>query len=90
MLSFDYEISPNGPVLTDGIGWMDCRIIKLADLGGDHGLIIGQAQQVWFNPEFLDTTGTPYSKISPLMQVTGNRFTTATQFQQIPYYTQDS
>lgn len=85
-LSFDYGASSYGPVLVDGIGWLDCRIIELADFGGDHGLIVGQAQQAWFNPEFLDPDGVPHAQTNPLMQVTGNRFTTATQFQQVPYY----
>jgi flavin reductase (DIM6/NTAB) family NADH-FMN oxidoreductase RutF len=89
-LNFDYEASPYGPVLADGIGWMECRVTERVDLGGDHGLVIGQAQQVWFNPEFLDSEGTPRGQITPLMQVTGNRFTTATQLQQVPYYGQDS
>lgn len=85
-LFFNYDASSYGPVLVDGIGWTDCRIIKLADFGGDHGLVVGQVQRAWFNPEFLDPDGVPHAQINPLMQVTGNRFTTATQFQQIPYY----
>jgi flavin reductase (DIM6/NTAB) family NADH-FMN oxidoreductase RutF len=85
-LSFDYDISPYGPVLVDGIGWMDCQIVELADFGGDHGLIIGLAQRAWFNPEFLNLDGIPHTQVNPLMQVTGNRFTTATQYQQVAYY----
>ncbi len=88
-LAFDYEASPYGPVLADGIGWTECRITERADFGGDHGLIVGQAQKAWFNPEFLDPEGIPRGHTTPLMQVTGNRFTTATQLQQIPYYDQD-
>lgn len=84
------DISPYGPVLVDGIGWMDCRTIQRADLGGDHGLIIGQTRQAWFNPEFLNSEGIPHTEASPLMQVTGNRFTTAAQVRQIPYYDRDS
>ncbi|MGH4016080.1 MAG: flavin reductase family protein [Pseudonocardiaceae bacterium] len=89
-LAFDYEASPYGPVLAAGIGWMECRITERVDLGGDHGLIVGQAQKVWFNSEFLDSEGTPRGHTTPLIQVTGNRFTTATQLQQVPYYDQDS
>jgi flavin reductase (DIM6/NTAB) family NADH-FMN oxidoreductase RutF len=89
-LIFDYDASPHGPVLVDSIGWMDCRVIKRTDLGGDHGIIIGQTQQVWFNPEFLNPEGIPHAQTSPLMQVTGNRFTTTTQIQQVPYYDRNS
>ncbi|MGH3832467.1 MAG: flavin reductase family protein [Pseudonocardiaceae bacterium] len=85
-LSFDYDVSSYGPILVDGAGWIDCRIIELADFGGDHGLIIGQTQRAWFNPNFLDSDGSPHTQPNPLMQVTGNLFTTVTQLQQVPYY----
>lgn len=85
-LSFDCDESSYGPVLVDGAGWIECQVIKLADFDGDHGLIIGQAQRAWFNPEFLNPDGVPHTQANPLMQVTGNRFATATQFQQVPYY----
>ncbi|MGH3902985.1 MAG: flavin reductase family protein [Pseudonocardiaceae bacterium] len=89
-LAFDHETSSHGPVLTGGIGWMHCDTIERLDLGGDHGLIFGQVQQVWFNPRFLDSEGVPYTQARPLMQVTGNRFATSTQLEQVPYYNQDS
>lgn len=85
-LSFDYEVSSYGPVLTDGVGWIACQIIQLADFGGDHGLVIGQAQRAWFNPEFFNLDGVPHTQTAPLMQVTGNCFTTTAQLQQVPYY----
>ncbi|MGH3720173.1 MAG: flavin reductase family protein [Pseudonocardiaceae bacterium] len=85
-LSFDYDESPYGPVLADGVGWIACRIIRLADFGGDHGLIVGQAQRAWFNREFLNLDGVPHVHVNPLMQVTGNSFTTAGPLQQVPYY----
>jgi flavin reductase (DIM6/NTAB) family NADH-FMN oxidoreductase RutF len=85
-LSFDYDKSSYGPVLVDGVGWVECRVIQLADFDGDHGIIIGQAQRTWFNPEFLDLDGVPHTQTNPLMQVTGNRFTTTTQLQQVPYF----
>ncbi|MGH3785721.1 MAG: flavin reductase family protein [Pseudonocardiaceae bacterium] len=85
-LSFNYDASSHGPVLADGIGWIDYQIVERADFGGDHGLIIGHAQRAWFNPEFLDPGGVPHTEINPLMQVTGNCFTTAAQLQRVPYY----
>ncbi|HEU0090109.1 MAG TPA: flavin reductase family protein [Pseudonocardiaceae bacterium] len=88
-LSFDYGASLHGPVLTDGIGWMQCVIIERIDLGGDHGLIFGQVQRAWPNTVFLDSEGVPHTQTMPLMQVTGNRFTTTTHLQQVPYYDQD-
>lgn len=89
-LAFDYDVSPYGPVLTGGVGWIDCRVIERIDLGGDHGIIVGQARKFWFNPEFLDPEGIPRGQTTPLMQVTGNRFTTAAQLRQVPYYDRDS
>lgn len=85
-LSLDYDVSSYGPVLADGAGWIACQIIQLADFGGDHGLVIGQAQRAWFNPEFLNPDGVPHTQTTPLMQVTGNCFTTTGRLQQVPYY----
>ncbi|MGH3770337.1 MAG: hypothetical protein ACRDRW_02880 [Pseudonocardiaceae bacterium] len=85
-LSFDYDASPYGPILTDGVGWIACQIIQLADFGGDHGLIVGQAQRTWFNREFLNLNGVPHAHVNPLMQITGNYFTTTGPLQQVPYY----
>jgi flavin reductase (DIM6/NTAB) family NADH-FMN oxidoreductase RutF len=85
-LSFDYDKSSYGPVLVDGIGWIECRVIQLADFDGDHGIVIGRVQKTWFNPDFLDLDGVPHAQTNPLMQVTGNCFTTSTQLQQVPYF----
>jgi flavin reductase (DIM6/NTAB) family NADH-FMN oxidoreductase RutF len=85
-LSFDYDASSYGPVLADGVGWIACQTIQLADFGGDHGIIIGQARRAWFNPEFLTLEGVPHARTNPLMQITGNRFTTPAQSCQVPYY----
>jgi flavin reductase (DIM6/NTAB) family NADH-FMN oxidoreductase RutF len=85
-LSFDYDKSSYGPVLVDGIGWIECRVIQLADFDGDHGIVIGRVQKTWFNPDFLDLGGVPHAQTNPLMQVTGNCFTTSTQLQRVPYF----
>ncbi|MFE3059962.1 flavin reductase family protein [Nocardia sp. NPDC059239] len=86
-LTLDHQASEYGPVVSSGIGWMSCRTITRLDLGGDHGIVIGQAEQVWFNPDYLEPDGTPRGNPHPVMQQTGNQFTsTADEFTSIPYY----
>lgn len=85
-LSFDYDISSYGPILTDGARWITCQTIQLADFCGDQGIVVGQAQRAWYNPGFLDLEGVPHTQANPLMQITGNRFTTTAQLHQVPYY----
>jgi hypothetical protein len=41
---------------------------------------------VWFNSAFLDPAGVPHPAVDVLLQVTGNRFTTATTTQEISYF----
>ncbi|MVU77150.1 hypothetical protein GPX89_07795 [Nocardia sp. ET3-3] len=86
-LELDHQISEFGPVLLTGIGWMACRTVARLDLGGDHGIIIGQTERVWFNPAYMAADGTPSGSPHPVMQQTGNQFTsTADEFTSIPYY----
>ncbi|MGL5826098.1 MAG: flavin reductase, partial [Nocardioides sp.] len=85
-LSIDNDRSPYGPVLIDGLGWMTCQIVSRLDFGGDHGAFVGQLEAVVFNPRYLTTDGTPKDDARPVMQVTGNLFTTANDTQTIPYY----
>ena len=89
-LALDHQASPYGPVLTTGTGWMQCRTTARIDLGGDHGLIIGLVEHAWFNPNLLTPDGTPRSQTQPLMQITGNRFTTPGETHQIRYHTQNA
>ncbi|WP_416564484.1 flavin reductase family protein [Nocardia testacea] len=76
-LELDLEKSGYGPVVPSGIGWMSCRIIARIDLAGDHATFVGEVQTAWFNPEYLHPDGTPAAPVHPVMQQTGNRFTTA-------------
>jgi flavin reductase (DIM6/NTAB) family NADH-FMN oxidoreductase RutF len=85
-LSFDNHASLYGPVLEDGLGWLNCQIIARHDLGGDHGIIIGLVDHVWFNPDYLNADGTPHQITHPLMQQTGNQFRTVGEAQSIAYY----
>jgi flavin reductase (DIM6/NTAB) family NADH-FMN oxidoreductase RutF len=64
-----------GPILTDGLGWMSCQTIARHDHGGDHGIFVGQVVEVAFNPTHYTADGTPTSDLTPIMQVSGNRFT---------------
>ncbi|MEU1209425.1 flavin reductase family protein [Nocardia sp. NPDC005825] len=86
-LTLDHQASDYGPVLPAGIGWMSCRVIARLDLGGDHGIVIGQTERVWFNPDYLDPDGTPRGTPHPVMQQTGSQFTsTANEFTSVPYF----
>lgn len=83
----DESLSEFGPVVPSGIGWLICQIIARLDLGGNHTTFIGEVRDVWFNPEFLHTDGTPVVAIKPIMQQTGNFFTTAISEQMVlPYF----
>ncbi|MCP2316766.1 NADH-FMN oxidoreductase RutF, flavin reductase (DIM6/NTAB) family [Nocardia amikacinitolerans] len=86
-LALDYESSSYGPVVPAGLGWMACRIVARLDLGGDHGLAIGEVEQVWFNADYLTPDGVPHNVTHPLMQQTGNQFiTTADTSSTISYF----
>lgn len=88
-LTFDADASPYGPVLPAGVGWLQCRIISRTDLGGDHGIFVGEVEQVHFNSELLDPTGVPQTATNALMQITGNKFTTSSGIQEIPLFSDD-
>jgi flavin reductase (DIM6/NTAB) family NADH-FMN oxidoreductase RutF len=78
-----------GPFLTDGLGWLSCRIVARPDFGGDHGVFVGEIAHVEFNPDHFHDDGTPTGDLHPLMQVTGNRFTTSGGTSAIPYGEQE-
>jgi flavin reductase (DIM6/NTAB) family NADH-FMN oxidoreductase RutF len=73
------------PVLADGLGWLACRTIQQVDVRGDHGVFVGEVTHIVFNDEFFDREGTPLAEIQPLMQVTGNKFTTSSGIVPIAY-----
>lgn len=74
-----------GPILQGAIGWLWCRTVATPDIGGDHGLFVGEITFAHFSPEHLTADGTPVGNHRPLMQVTGNHFTTAGNDVTIPY-----
>ncbi|WP_280314204.1 flavin reductase family protein [Nocardia abscessus] len=75
-LEIDFGLSAYGPVVPAGLGWLSCRTIARLDLGGDHGIVIGRVEAVWFNTRHFNSDGTPKGASHPLMQQTGNLFTT--------------
>ena len=89
-LSVDHGSSAYGPILSDGIGWATCQIIERLDFGGDHGMYVAQIKHVDFNPKYLNPDGTPHGDVRPVMQITGNTFTTAADTHTIPYYEQST
>ncbi len=84
-LTLSYDACAFGPVLLDGLGWLACHIVQRLDVGGDHGLFVGQVDEVAFDDSVFDPDGTPRFDLRPVMQVTGNRFTTAAETTTIPY-----
>jgi flavin reductase (DIM6/NTAB) family NADH-FMN oxidoreductase RutF len=85
-LSVDYDTSPYGPVVRDGMGWAVCQTLAKLDFDGDHGLFVAEIQHVYFNPTYLNLDGTPRGDARPVMQITGNTFTTVADTHTIPYY----
>ncbi len=85
-LAIDHTLSEYGPVLSDGIGWMICRTLHDLDFAGDHTLFIAQAEKAHFNSEYVNSDGIPCGDARPLMQITGNTFTTTADTQTVPYY----
>ena len=88
--SIDHDMSLYGPVVTDGLGWAVCQTIAKLDFDGDHSLFVARIEQVYFNPTYLNSNGTPRSDARPVMQITGNTFTTAADAHTIPYYKQST
>jgi len=84
-LSLTEEPDLFGPILRDGLGWLSCRIVARPEVGGDHGVFVGEIMHVEFNPDHFTDDGTPSGELHPLMQVTGNRFTTTGETATIPY-----
>ncbi|WP_083865142.1 flavin reductase family protein [Nocardia brevicatena] len=86
-IDLDNERSAYGPITPSGIGWMSCRIIARIDLSGNHGIFVGEVEEAWFNPEYLHSDGTPMGSVKPVMQQTGNLFTTAAdELSSVPYF----
>lgn len=86
-LPLDHTASSYGPVLANGYGWLSCRIVARLDLAGDHGLTVGQVETAAFDDASFDVDASPRKDLHPLMQVTGNRFTTAAPGYELPYLT---
>lgn len=84
-LPIDETASDYGPVLANGYGWLACRTVARLDVAGDHGLTVGQVELVAFDDALFNAEGTPVKDLTPLMQVTGNRFTTVSTCYELPY-----
>jgi flavin reductase (DIM6/NTAB) family NADH-FMN oxidoreductase RutF len=73
------EAAGYGPVLRGGLGWMACRILQHVDSGGNHGVFVAQVERVEFDESYFSPDGSLARQPDPLMQVTGNVFTTSGQ-----------
>ncbi|MBF6278306.1 hypothetical protein A5789_04120 [Nocardia sp. 852002-51101_SCH5132738] len=78
-LELDHDASPYGPIAPSGIGSLSCRVVARIDLNGDHGITVGEVEQVRFNREYLTADGKPKTATHPLMQQTGNLFMTSAE-----------
>jgi flavin reductase (DIM6/NTAB) family NADH-FMN oxidoreductase RutF len=85
-LGLDHTASQYGPILSDGLGWMSCRIIERFSFGGDHLSFAAIVESVFFDDARFRNDGTPLQEIHPLMQVTGNIFATAAPFTSVDYF----
>jgi flavin reductase (DIM6/NTAB) family NADH-FMN oxidoreductase RutF len=74
-----------GPILEDGVGWLVCRKVQEVQSAGDHGIFIAEITEVAFNADYLDRDGLPQRPSSPVMQVTGNLFTTSAENSTLPF-----
>ncbi|GAB1641500.1 flavin reductase family protein [Krasilnikovia sp. MM14-A1259] len=81
--------TPHGPVLANGLGWMSCLVIQRPDFGGDHGVFVGEVADVHFNDTAFTDEAEPRGELRPVMQVTGNLFSTTGPSRRIPYGDED-
>ncbi len=77
--SLDYQWSEYGPVLADGVGWLECTIVGGSDVETDHGVFFGRVTRAVFNEEFLGEDGYYIKNSEPVMQLVGNTFATSTE-----------
>jgi len=85
LLTIDESVCAYGPIVPDAIGWMSLRILQHLDFQGDHTLFIAQVEAVTFNAAYVNADGTPGAEVRPVMQITGNTFTTGADTITLPY-----
>jgi len=84
-LNVVHEPGGYGPTVTGCLGFMACRTVRRIDTGGDHGIFIGEVEAVCFDDATFTDDGVPKQEFRPVMQVTGNTFTTAGSFFSLDY-----
>ncbi|HEV7920488.1 MAG TPA: flavin reductase family protein [Thermoanaerobaculia bacterium] len=72
-----YESSEYGPFLADAIGWLECTIIKRADIEADHGIFFAGVARAHFNERYVTEKGDHLPESKPVMQLVGNAFATS-------------
>lgn len=72
-----YDASDFGPVLDEAIGWLECKLIKRAEIDGDHGVFFAGVTRAYFNELYVTGNGDHLAESQPLMQLVGNVFTTS-------------
>jgi flavin reductase (DIM6/NTAB) family NADH-FMN oxidoreductase RutF len=75
----DHTASSFGPVLADGVGWLECRIVQVVDVHGDHGVFVGGVVRAFFNESYMTEDGYYVKNSQPVMQLVGNTFATSTE-----------
>lgn len=89
-LQFDRRSSDGLPILRGGIGWMVCKTVHTVEVRSDHGIFIGEVLEAGRDPAVLSHDARYMSNSQPWMQVTGNTFSTSTDYWQVPYYQNES
>lgn len=84
--TIDMVASEFGPIFGDAIGWLECRIIKEAEIESDHGIFFGEVTKAFFDPDFLTPQGRYKQNSRPVMQVVKNSFSTSADHWEIPYF----
>lgn len=82
----DMTASRLGPILSESVGWLDCRIVKESSVESDHGIFFGEVTKAYFNPEFLTAEGLYKKNSRPVMQVVKNSFSTSVDHWELPYF----
>jgi flavin reductase (DIM6/NTAB) family NADH-FMN oxidoreductase RutF len=83
----DTEFSEFGPVLKNALCWIECEVAgRPNEAGGNHILVIGKYNKAAADGRYFDADLNPVDNPKPVMQWAGNRFSSASDIVQIPYY----
>lgn len=83
----DMSFSAHGPVLKDGLGWIECEITdRPKDTGGNHLMVIGKYTKAAVNEKYYTKENNPIGNPKPIMQWERNNFSEASDVFSIDYF----